>query len=73
MVTGGIEDIVVDSILRYSRQLYICCFSLLGPKGGGIWRNGRRCGLNQIEPRYGNVLSDSSQIQGNLGLFCGQS
>lgn len=39
----------------------------------GIWRNGRRSGLNQIEPRYGDVSSDSPQIQGNLGLFSRQS
>lgn len=33
---------------------------------GGI---GRRYGLDRIEPWYGNLLSDSFQIQGTLGYF----
>lgn len=52
MVTDGMEDIVVDSILRYSRQLYICCFSLLGPKGGG----------------YGGMVDAADSIRLSLGM-----
>ncbi|WP_196795356.1 hypothetical protein [Richelia intracellularis] len=34
----------------------------------GVWRNGRRYGLNLVEPWRRNPASVSSQTQGNLNL-----
>lgn len=68
---GKIRCATLDCILTKSIQLHNHWFGLRIRKG--IWRNGRRCGLNQIEPRHGDMPSDSFQIQGNLGLFGRQS
>ena len=64
--------IILYSVSYTILNIYILPSGLLGPKVG-IWRNGRRSGLNQIEPGYGDVSSGNSQIQGNLGLFSRQS
>lgn len=42
-------------------------------KNGGYGEIGRRYGLNQIEPWYGNLLSENFQIQRNPGINNGQS
>ncbi len=42
-------------------------------KNGGYGEIGRRYGLNQIEPWYGNLLSENFQIQRNPGIKKGQS